>query len=91
MNFTQLTDQQFHDETVTAIKQAAYGESRGGDSASYDYAMDLMRESDRRLVDAGHDSRCQDGIYTRAYRQAMAEQLGGTPEPTVCTCGKGNA
>ncbi len=83
-----LTDRQLHDETVTAITRAAVGESRGGDSASYDYAMELMRESRRRLVDAGHSARCQDDIYTRAHRQAMAEQLGGTFEPTVCTCGK---
>ncbi len=83
----QLTDRQLHDETVTAIKRAAYGESQGGDSASYDYAMTLMRESDRRLIDAGHSARCHDGIYTRAYRQAMAEQFGGAVEPTGCTCG----
>ena len=89
MTYTAMTDEQLFTETVGAIKRAAHGEAQGGDAASYEYAMDLMRESRRRLVAAGHDSRCQDDIYTRAYRQALADQFGDAPEPTRCTCGKG--
>lgn len=87
MNPSFLTDSDLFTETVKAITRAAYGEAQGGDAASHERAMDLMRESRSRLTAAGHSGNCQDDIYTRAYRQAMADQLGGTPEPTTCTCG----
>jgi hypothetical protein len=91
MNPTQMSDDLLFNTTVDAITRAAYDENSGNDSGAYEQAMDLMRESRRRLTEAGHDQWCQDDIYTRAHREAMARQLGHAAEPTECTCERGNS
>lgn len=85
---TDLSDADLFTESVTAINRAAVGESRGGDSSSYDYAMELMAESDRRHQAAGHDRRCVSSIYQRAFATATAEHAFREPELLPCSCGK---
>lgn len=84
---THLPDTALFDECVTAITRAAAGESRGGDSTSYNYAMTLLAESDRRHEVAGHAKRCVSSIYQRAYAQAVAANQFTEPEPLSCSCG----
>lgn len=81
-----MSDQQLHDTAVAAIWRAAAGEANGGDDASYRDATELMEESKRRLVAAGHNRNCGGGIYDQAYEQATAEHAYRTPEPRLCTC-----
>ncbi|BAL87224.1 hypothetical protein AMIS_20040 [Actinoplanes missouriensis 431] len=80
---TALTDDDLYAETVTAIRRAAQGEANGGDDASYNHAMDMLAESQRRLINAGHDKWCASGIYDRAFVEAS-----GISKDTDCSCGK---
>jgi hypothetical protein len=88
MIVTHLSDADLFTECVAAIGRAAVGESRGGDEASYQHAMGLLAESDRRHVAAGHDRRCVSSVYQRAFAQATADHAGRTVEPLLCTCAK---
>lgn len=87
MNLTAVSDTDLFDLTVKAIWRAAVGESQGGHDPSYDNAMDLLAESNRRLDAAGHEEYCKSGVYSRAFEQATAEHAYRTPEPQGCTCG----
>jgi hypothetical protein len=89
MTIAALTDEQLFNRAVKAIWNAAAGESRGGDRATYDAAMDLLEESNRRLAASGHEKYCESGIYSRAYEQATAEHAYREPQPKSCTCGAG--
>jgi hypothetical protein len=81
-----MSDDVLFEACVGAIRRAAVGESQGGDPRSYNYAMELMAESQRRLTAAGHGSRCRSGAYTRAFEEATARHAGREPEPRLCTC-----
>ncbi len=87
MSAAHLSDEGLFTETVTAINRAAASESQGGDDATYNYAMILMAESQRRLVESGHDRNCGSGIYSQAYEQATADYAYRVATPQGCTCG----
>jgi hypothetical protein len=87
MDLKTMSDDKLFDECVSAIWRAAAGESRGGDDPSYNHAMELMDESLRRQVEAGHTSRCRAGIYNRAFEKATANHSGRPVEEIECGCG----
>jgi hypothetical protein len=86
-HLTTLTDEQLFDRAVDAIWAGAAGESRGGDDASYNTAMDFLAESNRRLIEAGHKEYCEAGVYSAAFEKATAEHSGRQPQEKTCTCG----
>jgi hypothetical protein len=83
-----MSEDELFEVTTDAILQAALGESRGGDQPSYDHAMELMAESQRRLTEDGHGERCQSGVYSRAFEKVTATHAGRKPEPQLCGCGR---
>jgi hypothetical protein len=88
MNLTNLSDDALFTEAVAAITAAAAGEARGGDDFTYSRAMEFLKESQRRCVEAGHTRNCHGGIYNRAYEQAEADSEYRTSNPPTCSCGK---
>lgn len=81
-----LDDAQLLEAAVSAIQAAARGESLGGDELSYEHAMAVMAESDRRLLEAGHNRRCGAGIYSQAFEQVTAAHSGHPLRAARCTC-----
>jgi hypothetical protein len=82
-----MGDDVLFEACASAIWRAAEGEARGGDDRSYNYAMELMAESQRRHEAAGHTKRCRSGIYTRAFEKVTANHAGRPVEEIVCDCG----
>jgi hypothetical protein len=89
MNLKGMTNARLLEVAESAIYAAAVGESQGGDDASYDFAGEVMAESKRRLVVAGHKESCRSGIYDRAFEVTTARHGGRVPEFEGCTCGAG--
>jgi hypothetical protein len=87
MDLKTMSDDKLFDECVSGIWRAAAGESQGGDDQSYDHAMELMAESRRRHVAAGHTDRCRSDVYGRAFEKATANHSGRPVEEIACSCG----
>lgn len=87
MSLGEMTDEQLLREAAKAVQRAARGEANGGDNETYVRAMQFKVESDKRLTAAGHDKRCQSGIYSLAFEQATAQHAGREPRLLACSCG----
>jgi len=90
MNTTQpltMGDDVLFEACVSAIWRAAAGEAQGGDDRSYNWAMELMAESRRRHLAAGHTKRCRSDIYNRAHEKATANHSRRPVEEIKCDCG----
>lgn len=87
MDLKTMSDRELFGESLSAIWAGARGEARGGDVLSYRHATEVMRESDRRLVEAGHSDRCESGIYRWAYEVATADHAGRPSQRPECSCG----
>lgn len=88
-SITRMSDEELLAESVKAIRWAARGEAEGGNDVSYAYAMQLLAESNRRLVADGHRKGCTVGVYAKAYEQVTAHHAQRPPIPLTCCCGAG--
>lgn len=84
-----LSDDEFHQECVSAIYDSALGSNfRGNWEHEHFKASACFHESERRHHEvAGHSKDCRgDTLYAKAHRQLMREHHYETHPPADCNC-----